>query len=222
MWWKDNEDVKKIGRYSTSNLVEDQFEPGSNGLVLKNLIGITTAEEMDKVEAEALELTVDQLVRTYAEDHRFTGSDICKIHKLWLGDIYAWAGKYRNVNISKGNFPFAAAMQIPSLMDALGKNLLTLYTPCKGMERKEIVKALAVVHTELVLIHPFREGNGRVARILSTLMALQAALPFLGFSAIEGEKKNAYFAAVQAGMDRDYKPMERIFDEIIRKTLLES
>lgn len=214
--------MKKTGRYSTSNLVEDQFEAGSNGLVLKNLIGITTVEEMDKVEAEALEMAVDQLVRTYDEEHRFTASDICKIHKLWLGNIYAWAGKYRNVNISKGNFPFAAAMQIPSLMNELEKDLLSRYTPCKGMERNALVKALAVVHTELVLIHPFREGNGRVARILSTLMALQAALPFLDFSAIEGEKKNAYFAAVQAGMDMDYKPMERIFDEIIRKTLLES
>lgn len=214
--------MKKAGRYSTSSLVEDQFEAGSNGLVLKNLIGIKTVEEMDRVEAEALEIAVDKLVRSYDEEHCFTASDICKIHKLWLGNIYTWAGRYRNVNISKGKFPFAAAMQIPSLMDVLGKDLLSLYTPCKGMERKEIVKALAVVHTELVLIHPFREGNGRVARILSTLMALQAALPFLDFSAIEGEKKNPYFAAVQSGMDMNYKPMEGIFDEIIRKTLLES
>ncbi|TAK86063.1 MAG: hypothetical protein EPO20_09750 [Betaproteobacteria bacterium] len=32
--------------------------------------------------------------------------------------------------------------------------------------------ALAETHVELVLIHPFREGNGRIARALSTLMAL--------------------------------------------------
>jgi len=48
---------------------------------------------------------------------------------------------------------------------------------------EEVIKALAVVHTELVLIHPFRaEGNGRVARMLATLMALQAGLPPLDFS----------------------------------------
>lgn len=211
--------MKKAGRYSTSNLVEDQFEPGSNGLVLKNRIGIKTVEEMDKVEAEALELTVDQLVRTYDEDHRFTASDICKIHKLWLGNIYEWAGKYRSVNISKGNFPFAAAMQIPALMDALEKDLLCRYTPCKGMERNALVKALAVVHTELVLIHPFREGNGRVARTISSFMALQAGLPLLDFSAIEGGKKEEYFAAVRAGLDRDYRPMGEIFEDIIRKTI---
>lgn len=211
--------MKKTGRYSTSNLVEDQFEPGSDGRVLKNLLGITTVEEMDRVEAEALELTMDQLVRIYDEEHLFTALDICKIHKLWLGNIYEWAGKYRNVNISKGNFPFAAAMQIPSLMSKLEKDSLSRYTPCKGMERGALIKPLAVVHAELVLIHPFREGNGRIARILSSLMALQAGLPLLDFSTIEGEKKEAYFAAVRAVLERDYKPMGKIFEEIIRKTI---
>lgn len=211
--------MKKTGRYSTSNLIEDQFEPGSNDHVLKNLIGITTVEEMDRVEAETLEMAVDKLVRTYDEEHQFTASDICKIHKLWLGNIYEWAGKYRCVNISKGNFPFAAAMQIPSLMNALEKDLLSRYTPCKGMNGNALIKALAVVHTELVLIHPFREGNGRVARTLSSLMALQAGLPLLDFSDIEEDKKEAYFAAVRVGLERDYKPMAEIFEEVIRKTI---
>jgi len=43
---------------------------------------------------------------------------------------------------------------------------------------------MAVVHVELVLIHPFRDGNGRVARILSILMGLQAGLPALDFGDI--------------------------------------
>jgi cell filamentation protein len=72
---------------------------------------------------------------------------------------------------------------------------------------------------ELVLIHPFREGNGRLARILSTLMALQAGLPLLDFSLITGERKETYFAAVQAGLDKNYKPMEQLFTEIIERSL---
>ncbi|MBI5664977.1 MAG: Fic family protein, partial [Nitrospirae bacterium] len=35
----------------------------------------------------------------------------------------------------------------------------------------EIVTALAVIHTELMLVHPFREGNGRAGRLLAVLMA---------------------------------------------------
>lgn len=72
---------------------------------------------------------------------------------------------------------------------------------------------------ELVLIHPFREGNGRAARVLSILMALQAGLPLLDFSSIAEEKKPEYFAAVQAGLDKNYAPMERLFAGIIERSL---
>lgn len=88
--------------------------------------------------------------------------------------------------------------------------------------RDEVVRALAETHVELVLIHPFRDGNGRVARVLSTLMALQAGFPLLDFSTIAGEKKGGYFAAVQAGLDRNYHQMERIFTEVIERSVAES
>ena len=78
-----------------------------------------------------------------------------------------------------------------------------------------MLKALAEVHVE---IHPFREGNGRIARLLSVLMALQAGLPPLNFSQLRATKRDEYFAAVQSGMDRDYKLMERIFSEVIEWT----
>lgn len=81
------------------------------------------------------------------------------------------------------------------------------------------MKALSEVHTELVLIHPFREGNGRCARILASIMALQAGLPVLDFSAISGPKKQDYFSAVQIGMDRNYEPMEKLFVEIIESSI---
>ncbi|MDH5328166.1 MAG: Fic family protein [Gammaproteobacteria bacterium] len=73
--------------------------------------------------------------------------------------------------------------------------------------------------TELVLIHPFREGNGRCSRILAIIMALQAGLPILDFSIIRGPKKIDYFTAVQIGLGRDYQPMEQLFDEIIEASI---
>ena len=72
---------------------------------------------------------------------------------------------------------------------------------------------------ELVLIHPFREGNGRVARILTVLMALQAGLPALYFEKLSGRKRENYFAAVRAGLDRDYEPMAGLFTALIKRTL---
>jgi cell filamentation protein len=130
-----------------------------------------------------------------------------------------WAGEYRQVNLSKDGFAFAAAMRIPALMADYERTVLARRTPCRFDSRRDVVSALAEAHVELVLIHPFREGNGRVARVLSTLMALQAGLPPLDFSLIAGKKKTAYFAAVQAGMDRNYEPMAKLFGETIDRSL---
>ncbi len=164
--------VKKTGRYDTSGLTEAQSEPGSRGRVLKNLLGTKSKREMDRTEAQGQLRALEELSRVYDRNRRFTAADVCKIHNIWLGKIYEWAGRYRQVNLSKGDFPFAFAKEIPRLMAEFEKGPLKIYTPCRFSLQEEIVQAIAVVHTELVLIHPFREGNGRVARILSTLMAL--------------------------------------------------
>ncbi|SRR5581483_3338575 len=212
--------MDKEGRYNVSHLTEAQYEPGSGDTVLKNLLGINAVEEMDRIETEKLQETMDRLVRMYDAAHVFTANDICEIHKSWLGDIYEWAGNYRQVNVSKGSFPFAAAAQVPKLMQDFDRQALRRHTPCDFESRDEVINALAETHVELVLIHPFREGNGRIARVLSTL-ALQAGLPLLNFSDIAaGEKKEEYFAAVRAGLDRNYEPMKKIFSEIIEKSLL--
>jgi len=211
--------LKKSGRYDTSHLPEDQYEPGSRGLVLKNRLGIRSQREMDRVETEALKRAEDAFFRMYGRTRRFTASDICQMHQVWLGDIYDWAGRYRQVKISKGGFSFAFPAQIPKLMDELEEGPLRKHTPCSFESQESIIQALAEVHVELLLIHPFREGNGRLARVLATLMALQAGLPPLDFRSIKGKKKQEYFAAVRAGMDRNYKPMEKVFSEVLRKSL---
>ena len=214
--------MKKHGRYDVSGLPEAQFEPGSNEQVLKNRLGIKSSDEMDTAEARALERAMVEFVGKYSERHRFTAADIREIHKSWLGEIYVWAGEYRQVNVSKGDLLFAAAVRVPSLMEEFERDVLAQYTPCNSKERADIIRALAETHVELVLIHPFREGNGRVVRILSILMALQAELPLLDFSLIAEEKKQEYFAAVQAGLDKNYGPMERLFAEIIERSLASS
>jgi len=50
-------------------------------------------------------------------------------------------------------------------------------------------------------------------------MALQAGLPPLDFGGLKGKKRKEYFAAIRAGLDRDYKPMEEIFSGVILRTL---
>ena len=206
-------------RYDASGLPEAQFEPGSNGQVLKNRLGITSTQDMDDAETRVLAKTMDALVRSYGAAERFTAADLCEWHGIWLGDIYEWAGRYRQVNVSKDDFPFATAAHIPSLMEQFERDVLRRCTPCNFADRAAVTHTLAETHVELVLIHPFRDGNGRLARVLATLMALQAGLPLLDFSLIVGEKKQGYFAAVRAGLEKNYAPMERLFVEIIEGSL---
>jgi cell filamentation protein len=212
--------MKPKDRYDASALIEDQCEPGSRGRVLRNLLGIRSKREMDRVERIALADAMEQFTRTFERERRFRSDDIRQIHATWLGDIYPWAGRYRQVNLSKGGFPFAAAAQVPRLMAELEEGPLATYTPCVGRSVDKIAEALAVVHAELVLIHPFREGNGRTARMLANLMALQAGYPLLDFRGIGGKGNASYVAAIHACLGRDYGPLTAIFARILARSRL--
>ena len=206
-------------RYDSSDFDESHYEPGSHRRVLKNLPGITGKREMDQLEGREQVRALEELAASYGKDHRFTAADICRIHTIWLGSIYAWAGRYRQVNVKKGTFSFAASAQIPKLMVEFEEGPLKRHTPCLSTSRENLAAALAEVHVELVLIHPFREGNGRAARLLAVLMGLQAGLPALYFDNLSGRKRQQYFAAVRAGMDRNYEPMANLFNAVIERTL---
>jgi cell filamentation protein len=108
---------------------------------------------------------------------------------------------------------------IPTMMAELERMQLLKFTPCLFPDRDDVAHALAEVHVELMLIHPFREGNGRLGRMLATLMALQAGLPVLDFTELDGARREEYFASVRAGMDRDYVPMKSLFKDVIEKSL---
>lgn len=202
-------------RYDIDHLAEAQFEPGSRGRVLKNILGIRGKRAMDEIEAAKLAEATDWAIRHVTVEQRFTAADICLWHRQWLGEIYPWAGEYRQVNISKGSFMFAMAAQVPRLMQEFERKELKQFTPCVFDDQKDVLGALAVTHCELVLIHPFRDGNGRLSRLLSQLMALQAGLPLLNFSVIKGKQREAYFAAVRAGMGCDYTPMIEVFRKVV-------
>jgi len=207
------------GRYDTANSTEDQYEPGSDGTVLKNLRGITSREEMAIVETEELWRTQEYLLNIIEQDQSFTIQDIFDIHRMWLETVYDWAGKERQVNVSKDGFNFAMAHTLTNLMAEFEQKQLARYTPCQFSDHNEVAQALAEVHVELMLIHPFREGNGRLGRLVATIMALQAGLPLLDFSELAGEQKMEYFAAIRAGMDRNYRPMKELFHAMIKKNL---
>jgi cell filamentation protein len=67
------------------------------------------------------------------------------------------------------------------------------------------------VHAQLILIHPFRDGNDRLARLVSVLMAAQAGVNSLRLSALAGAGNRTYVQAIQRALTRDYAPLESLF-----------
>lgn len=195
--------------------VETEFQPGSRGRVLRNLLGIVRVRDMNEAESQMLGVAQEAALDRYSANHRFTAADVCNLHRFWLAPIYAWAGEFRGVNIGKGGFQFAHAPLIERLMSALERGALRRHTPCLPGNDAAVAHALAEVRPELILIHPFREGNGRVARMLALLTALQAGLPPLNFGPLAGRGKAGYISSIHAALGRDYAPLAQLFLRVI-------
>jgi cell filamentation protein len=204
-------------RYDAKGM-QAETEPGSRGRVLRNLLSIKRVGDMNEAESQALLLAQSQAVDLYSDNQQFNAQDICDLHRLWLAPIYTWAGQYRSVNIGKAGFQFAHAPLIQGLMAELERGVLSAFTPCRPSNDAGVARSLAIVHAELILIHPFRDGNGRVARLLALLMGLQAGLPPLDFSPIDGVNKDAYILGIHAAMGRNYEPLVRMFEQVISQT----
>jgi cell filamentation protein len=136
-----------------------------------------------------------------------------KIHKIALDHLYSFAGKYRDVNLSKGGFLFATARFLPSTMKAFEQEIL-LNLPNVYRNKEELIRDIAIVHGELLFIHPFREGNGRTARILANLMARKQGYKSLLFEKIDEKEFEFYVSAVQQAAEKNYEKMEQLIRTI--------
>lgn len=121
----------------------------------ENKLGITSDVELAREEERltklrALELYDMGLLDTF-EVGTFAG--LAKIHGYLFQDVYEFAGEPRTVNISKGSFRFASVMYLDSALRAIDKMPQSTFD--------QIVEK----YVEMNVAHPFREGNGRSARI---------------------------------------------------------
>lgn len=202
-----------MSKYSVAGNVESECEQGSNNQVLKNLMRIKAIEKIEETETILLLNTEEWAIANFDSQHKFTVADLKNLHKNWLGQLYQWAGTYRTVDMVKEGFAFAHAKFINNLMQKFEKEYLSVFTPGSLFKENALLaEAIAKVHVEFVLIHPFREGNGRLGRLLANITTLQARGPRLNFASLDHKK---YIEAIHCGMVKDYKPMTKLFYEII-------
>lgn len=215
---------KKSGRYQAPSGPEGQTQAGSRGRVLRNLLGIARKREMDRIEFEALLQTQTDWLERITQETRFTAALLCNMHREWLGGIYEWAGQYRTVELEKNGFHWPPAYRVAENMATFEEGLLARHTPCRSAPLPEVAQSIAEVHAELLLIHPFRDGNGRLARWLADIMALQAGYPppqYQFTSRGATMMRARYLAAVQQGYLLEYAALTNFFAEAIRRRFRE-
>ncbi len=129
--------------------------------VLKNKLNIKSEKKLKEYETKMVAfklLTIQKLKfnRTYDENHlRF-------IHQYLFFEIYDFAGKYRLENITKENFLFSDFHYIEDNIKIIMKKIdLKLFRFC---DFDILVKKISEIMTDLNVLHPFREGNGRATR----------------------------------------------------------
>ena len=203
-----------MGKYELDSS-ETRYQPGSNDTVIVNHLGITDTREMDDIEALLLIKLYEKLfVTNELDSDHLSFADISVWHRQWLGNVYEWAGKVRNVDMGKGGFQFASPRQIGHCIDLFEDEYLSQVSTLPSMDLEERVAYLARSHVEFILIHPFREGNGRISRLLMDYMCNKAGLGLLDYS-LWDEHKAFYIASIQAGLNHDYQHMERLVRDIL-------
>ena len=107
-------------------------------------------------------------------------------------------------------------------MENFEAGLLKKFTPCRPAPLPETALRVAQIHAEFLLIHPFRDGNGRIARFLADLMFLQAghALPRYPFDEKKGKAARAqYIVAVQQSYIKDYVALSDFFRVAVERRI---
>ncbi|MBS2210834.1 Fic family protein [Carboxylicivirga mesophila] len=189
--------------------------PGDNGQheVLPNLLGINKLDAIHKVEFEGFLRAQYQLLEELTTHTKFDFNYIQRIHQLSLHKVYTFAGQLRQVNMTKGGFLFPTAKFLPKICHEFDQQILDPL-PDYYQSKQQLIVDIAKVHAELLFIHPFREANGRVARILANMMAIKQGYDFLGFYKITQRQFKDYIIAVQSAAEQNYQPMTDIINAI--------
>lgn len=157
--------------------MSDKYGTGQDGQycyadsdVLINKLGITEEDALDAAEIELTQARINQYEPDFDDISLPT---LRAIHFHLFQDLYDWAGELRMVDISKANTRFANVSRIEPEADKLFRQLAQ-EKHLTGLTREQFVARLAHYYSELNVIHPFRDGNGRAQRLLFEVISINA------------------------------------------------
>ncbi len=146
-------------------------------MVLENKLGITESAELAKEEERISKIKALELFEKGILDSLQAGKfeSLSKIHKYLFDEIYPFAGEVREVNLAKGNFRFAPVMYLKPALEHIDNMPQSTF--------EEIVDK----YVEMNVAHPFREGNGRSARIWLDLILKKEISKVVDWSKVDKE-----------------------------------
>ncbi len=137
--------------------------------VLKNKLNIYDQELLKKAEEEITAVKQLELLQNPIKGN-FTKTHLLNIHRFIFKDIYSFAGKIRKEQISKADTLFYPPNLINRELDKVFAEIRNSGM-LKEKSTEQFFDRLAYVMSELNIIHPFREGNGRTIREFIRIIA---------------------------------------------------
>ena len=171
------------------------------GLKLKH---VTTRGELDELEQANIQSGLQWLSRSRRKDV-LSDEFLRRLHKQLFGEVWEWAGTFRQTEKNIGIDPLYVSVQLRTLIDdARYWAEHKTYPP---------LEAAARFHHRLVQIHCFPNGNGRHARIMTDeYLRRLFDRPPIDWAAgqdlmQENDRRDAYIAALRAADRHDYGPL---------------
>ncbi|PKP77311.1 MAG: adenosine monophosphate-protein transferase [Alphaproteobacteria bacterium HGW-Alphaproteobacteria-3] len=168
--------------------------------VLKYIPGLRTQAALDAFETASTTQRADEPLPS----GRHSVTHYRALHHHLFQDVYAWAGKFRTVRISKDGSAFCYPENIQREMSALFDDLKKKRY-FRNLPADDFAKKATAFFATLNAIHPFREGNGRTQTAFLVLLADQAGHP-IDLQRLEPE---IFLKAMIASFHGNEKPLQR-------------
>ncbi len=158
------------------------------------------------------------LVENFDISKSFGMKTIQKWHKNIFKSIYPFAGDLRTVNMSKGSGSDAWEWRVDFL-----RGLPEFDKFLQEVSKKEyddidsITDDLSKLLSDFLFIHPFREGNGRLSRLICDIILAKNGLPMIG---LKLKKSDNYIQKVHQGYECEYEPMRKLLKSKIEEELM--
>lgn len=169
---------------------------------------------------------VDRVMSIHANG-RLSEEDVFDLHRLVINeqtmDIYKPVGAYKRED--NGTYrptadggsvyhPYLSADEVPAAMERWLKDFNARYRP--DADREYLVDAYVQAHAGFAAIHPFYDGNGRLARLLANLPVLFAGFPPI---VIPVESRGDYLKAIWLSDAGDFGPFRDLVRASWKSTL---